>query len=181
MFRDAKDQLEATKFLTGLGHASTEPQGLLVGGTAIVTTAGTAAIAVADLYSLEEALPPRFRPLARFVGSKFIYNKVRQFDTGGGASLWVRLGDGLPPELIGYPSHELSTMTAALTSAGSVLIIGDFRHFLILDRVGMSVDLIPHLFGTANNRPTGQSGLYAFWRNSSQVLAWQAFRTLKTL
>jgi HK97 family phage major capsid protein/HK97 family phage prohead protease len=181
MFRDAKDTLEATKFLTGLGHTSTEPQGLLVGGTAIVTTAGTAAIAVADLYSLEEALPPRFRPLARFMGSKFVFNKVRQFDTGGGASLWVRLDSATPPELIGYPAHELSTMTAALTTAGSVLIIGDFRHFLILDRVGMSVDLIPHLFGTANNRPTGQSGLYAFWRNSSQVLAWQAFRTLKTL
>jgi predicted phage gp36 major capsid-like protein len=50
-----------------------------------------------------------------------------------------------------------------------------------VDRVGMSADIIPHLFGTANNFPTGQRGFYSLWRNSATVLAWQAFRSLKTL
>ncbi len=181
LLQDAKDTLEADKFVTGLGHASVQPQGLLVGGTAIVTSVGTAAIGAADLYALEEALPPRFRPQARYIGNRFTFNKVRQIDTAGGANLWVRLDAASPPELIGYPAHEISTYVAALTTGGSILTIGDFNHFLIVDRVGMSIELIPHLFGTANNRPTGQRGLYAYWRNSSQVLAWQAFRTLKTL
>ena len=40
------------------------------------------------------------------------------------------------------------------------------------------VELVPHLFGTANNFPTGQRGIFALWRNSSVVLVEQAFRLL---
>ena len=176
LLQDAKDELEANKFFHGSG--SDEPEGLLVGGTAVVATAAATTLAVGDLYSLEEALPPRFRPRARIVANRKQFNRVRQFDTSGGAALWVRLGDGLPPELIGYPSHEASEMTSALTQNSSIITIGDFSHFLIVDRVGMSVELMPHLLGS-NRRPTGQRGLYAFWRNTTDVLAWQAFRTLK--
>lgn len=181
LLQDAKDVLESVKFTTGVGHTSTEPQGFLVGGTAIVTTVGTAALGVADIYALEEALPPRFRPNATYVGNRAVFNKVRQLDTAGGANLWVQLQAGAPANLIGYPARENSAMVSVLTTGGSILTIGDFNNFLILDRVGMSIEVIPHLFATANNRPSGQRGLYAYWRNSSQVLAWQAFRTAKTL
>ena len=45
---------------------------------------------------------------------------------------------------------------------------------------------IPHLFGGSNRFPTGQRGLYLWWRNSSQVLspalqANSAFVSLKVL
>jgi predicted phage gp36 major capsid-like protein len=42
----------------------------------------------------------------------------------------------------------------------------------------MSVELVPHLVG-ANHRPTGQRGLYAYWRNTSAVLVPNAFRQLE--
>ena len=45
-----------------------------------------------------------------------------------------------------------------------MLIVGDFDNYVIADRVGMSVELIPHLFATGNNRPSGQRGLFAFYR-----------------
>jgi len=50
----------------------------------------------------------------------------------------------------------------------------------------MSVELIPHLFGSSNRYPTGQRGLYMYWRNSSKVLtpglsANSAFQSLKLL
>lgn len=176
LLQDAKDDLEANKFIHGTG--SDQPEGLLVGGTAVVSTAAATTLAVGDIYALEEALPPRFRPRARILANRKQFNRVRQFDTQGGASLWVRLADGLPPELIGYPAHEASEMVSTLTSASSVITIGDFSHFLIVDRVGMNVEVLPHLLGS-NRRPTGQRGLYAFWRNTTDVLAWQAFRTLK--
>ena len=72
------------------------------------------------------------------------------------------------------------------TSASTVLTIGDFNQFAIVDRVGMSVEFIPHLFGGTSNYPTGQRGLYMYWRNSSQVLtpgltANSAFQSLKLL
>ena len=53
MFRDAKDQLEATAFLTGTGTG--EPQGVLarLGTAERVQTAGTAALATGDAYDLK--------------------------------------------------------------------------------------------------------------------------------
>jgi HK97 family phage major capsid protein len=189
LIQDAKDDLEATKFTTGLGHGSSEPQGIITGATTTVSAGGVASFAVADVYKVEEALGPRFRPRAQWVANRFIYNKVRQFDTAGGAALWMQLGRGLAnqvptpgntnAELIGYPANEASPMGAALTTGTKIALLGDWRYYAIVDRIGMDVELIPHLFGT-NRRPTGQRGLYAFWRNSAGVLDTNAFRVLAT-
>lgn len=173
MLADEKDRLESTKFLTGLGSGSSEPQGLIAvgGATAVVTSATTAVFAVGDLYNLEAGLSPRFRDNATFVGNKAAYQKIRQFDTSGGASLWVQLPASEPGSLLGYPAHEWSSISSAVTtSASTIFTFGDFSKFLIVDRVGMDVELIPHLFGTVANYPTGQRGLYAYWRNTSTVL-----------
>lgn len=190
LVQEAKDDLEATKFAFGTG--SDEPQGVLVGGTVSVTTAGTATLAVGDIYSTEESLSPRHRPRAQWVANRSIYNRVRQFDTSGGASLWtenLRVGlanDGPTPgntgyNLIGYQANELSTMGTTVAAGGTVAVLGDFSKYVIVDRIGMSVELIPHLFATANNRPSGQRGLFAFWRNSAEVVDPNAFRKLITL
>lgn len=189
LFADAKNKLENTKFLTGLGHGSNEPQGLIAvgGATAVVSSATTAVFAVADLYSLESALDPRWRDRASIVGNRAAFQKVRQFDTAGGANLWVQLQYGAPATLLGYPAHEWSAYSSAMTTSGStILTMGDFSKFQIVDRVGMDVEVIPHLFATANNRPSGQRGLYCYWRNTSTVLtpglaANSAFISLKLL
>lgn len=179
LLSDAKDVEESSSFLlgNGVGVNASGIIGTLAAGSE-VTTITNDAFAVGDVYKLEEALPPRFRARARFLANRAIYNKVRQFDTSGGASLWVRLIDGLGNELVGYPAHEASGMASAIADAAKILLIGDFRHFLIVDRVGMSIELIPHLFG-ANGRPTGQRGIYAVWRNNSVILVDNAFRILK--
>lgn len=189
MFSDAKDVLENTQFLTGLGHASNVPQGLIAvgGATSIVSSATTAVFAVADLYSLENALAPRWRARASIVGNRAAFQKVRQFDTAGGANLWVQLQNSNPATLLGYNAYEWSAYSSAVTTSGStILTIGDFNQFLIVDRVGMNVEFIPHLFGGSNRFPTGQRGLYAYWRNTSKVLtpgltANSAFQSLKLL
>ncbi len=127
-------------------------------------------MAVADLYALEVALSPRYRANASIVGNRAAFNKIRQFDTAGGASLWTQLQFGAPADLIGYPAYEWSDYSSAVTTTGStVLTIGDFSYFKIVDRTGLNVEFIQHLFATANNRPSGQRGLYAYWRTSSQV------------
>lgn len=181
MIQDAKDALEADKFLTGSGHGSNVPEGLLVGATAVVNTAATATFAVADLYSLQNALAPRWRPRASFVANNAQMNRIRQFDTAGGASLWVQLGDGTPSRLLNIPTYEYSNMTSAGTSGASIVTYGDFNQFVIVDRVGLDIELVPHLFGTANLYPTGQRGIYAHWRNTSGVATQLAFKTLKVL
>jgi predicted phage gp36 major capsid-like protein len=58
------------------------------------------------------------------------------------------------------------------------VIYGDIRAaFTIVDRIGMTVELVPHVMG-AGRRPVGKRGLYAFWRNSSEIVNHGALRAV---
>lgn len=195
---DAKDDLEATQFTTGAGGA-TAPTGLITGATTVVQTATAATFALGDLYLLEQGVPPRFRPRSVVMANRFILNKVRQFDTAGGSGVWFGpnangyggLGTGLEntalsqsgnvnASLLGYPVYEDTAMAAATTTNSLIVVMGDPRYYIIVDRIGMDIELIPHLFNTGTpGMPTGQRGFYAFWRNNANVLSASAFRVLK--
>jgi HK97 family phage major capsid protein len=181
LLADAKDVEEATAFTLGTG-VSPDANGFLneTAGITVAQNVVANTVTLASLYALEAALPVRFRANARFIASKSIYSAIRQLDTTGGSGLWARLGEGQPPRLLDYPAHELSTMPSSGVPAlnDRWLVFGDWSNFLIVDRVGMNVDLIPHLFG-ANQRPTGQRGLYAMWRNNAKVLVDGAFKVNK--
>lgn len=83
--------------------------------------------------------------------------------------------------LIGYPAYESSAMGTSIAAGGTIAVLGDFSKYVIVDRVGMSVELVPHLFATGANRPSGQRGLFAIWRNSAEVVDPNAFRKLISL
>jgi HK97 family phage major capsid protein len=178
LFADAKDQLEATKFVAGVGHSSFEPEGLHTGATAIVSTAAATLVAVGDVYSVKAALPPRYQPRATWLGSAPAFDKVRRL-VGAGNTTEMPVWQDSPPEILRKQALENTGMPATFTSGASVLTYGDFTQFLILDRVGMSIEQIPHMFGTAANLPTGERGAYCWWRSSSKCLSWTAFRSLK--
>lgn len=178
--QDGKDVLEAAQFATGVG-TTVFPQGVTVGFTNTATTGTTTVLAVNDLYKTEEALPPRFRPRAQWFANRFIYNKVRQLDTAGGANLWVPdLRTGLPANetgntgftLLGYPANEASGMAASLATTTKLAVLADPNYYVVVDRIGMNIELIPHLFGAAQgNLPTGRRGVFAMWRNTARVFA----------
>lgn len=180
LLADAKDVEEATSFVTGNGTAPNA--GGIVATLAAgsqVTTATAATFAVADVYKTKNALPPRFRARGKWLAETSIYDTVRQFGTSTMANVWVeQLQDGIPARLVGYGAYEQSSMASTVATGNLILLFGDFQQFLIVDRVGMSVELVPHLFG-ANGRPTGQRGIYAMWRNNSKILTSAAFRLLK--
>lgn len=193
LIQDAKDDLEAVQFATGTGVAPL-PTGIITGSTNTVAAAGTASFAVADLYNLEIGVPPRFRPRAQIIANRFVYNKVRTFDTAGGAALWTPLpaplqqgldnqvprGGNTGYDLIGYPANECSGMVAALTTGSKIAVMGDMRYYIIVDRIGLDIEVIPHLFGATSRFPTGQRGFFAYWRNTARVLDPNAFRVLVT-
>jgi HK97 family phage major capsid protein len=198
LIADAKDVLEGNKFTLGVGHSSNEPAGVLTGSTTTITTAGSAAFAIADLYNLEEALPPRFRPLGQFLGNRHIYNLIRQFGQNANQNLWMPIVDpsggplshglantgprgngNLGQRLLGYPTNEVSDMVTTLSTGSKILVLGDPNYYLIVDRIGMQVEFVPHLFGS-NRRPTGQRGLYAYWRNTAAVVDPAGWRVLVT-
>lgn len=180
LIQESKDDLEATQFVTGDGTAP-NPQGVVTGlsATETVSTATAGTFAAEDVYAVDNNLPSRFRARARWIFSKEVGNDVRQFASSDGHDLWERIGNGMPPQVLGYPRHEASAMSSDSTTTGNnIMLLGDFRHYIVVDRVGMSVELVPHVFGT-NQRPTGQRGIYAFWRNSADVVAQNAFRRLQ--
>jgi len=177
-----KDVLEANAF--ALGSGSGQPTGIvtaLTGGSSVVNSATTDTFALADVYALHGALPARYRnmPTTGWLANGLIYNRIRQFDTAGGAGLWATLGDGRPEGLLGKPVMESEDMDGVITAsqANLALIFGDWENYVIADRVGMTVEFIPHLFG-ANNRPTGQRGWYAYVRHGADSVNDSAFRML---
>lgn len=180
MLNDAKEREEATSFTVGTGTppAANGVVTTLPAGSVVETAGAAGTFAVGDVYALEEALAPRWRANAEFMANKAIYNAIRQFGVADGHALWERIGKGQPAELLGYSAHESSDMSATHAADERFLLFGDFKQFLIVDRVGMSVELVPHLFHVDNNRPTGQRGIYAIWRNNSKVLVDNAFRVL---
>ncbi|WP_411090796.1 phage major capsid protein [Streptomyces sp. 049-1] len=183
LLADAKDRLEATAFATGDG--SGKPKGVVTAVAAVsgsvVNSATTDTYAVADVYAVEQALPPRHRITGRpsWMAAKPIINKTRQFDTAGGSSFWANLGMGQPEQLLGAPIYEASSMDGTIDAGQNnyALLLGDFRNYYIVDRVGMTMVYEPLVKG-ANGRPNGQAGWFAYWRVGADVVNADAFRLL---
>lgn len=204
MLVDAKGQ-EENSFISGAGDGITDgqaPQGVNVGLTSANDTelALHTAFTQADLFSLEEGLDARWEANASFLAHKTVYNKVRQFPTDGSAgslnNLWTDFGAGLTEStrntrrLLDYPTYRsagpngMPTLATALaagahsTGADTIAILGDFSQFMIVDRIGMSVELVPTVLDVGTGRPIGQRGVYTYWMNNSKVLVPGAFRRL---
>lgn len=180
LLAEGKDELEAVTFVTGSGVG--QPTGIvtaLTGTASVVPTATADTFAVGDLYALDGALPTRHRMRASWLANRAIYNLTRRFDTQGGASLWTTLGGDVPAQLLGRNTYEAEAMDGTITAAASnpIAIFGNFSRYVIADRVGTTVEFIPHLFG-ANRRPTGQRGWFAYYRAGADSVQDSAFRML---
>jgi len=178
LLADAKEQLEAVAFTTGSG--SGQPKGIIttiaaVGGS-VVTSAGSV-LAVADATANQNALPPRWRPNAKWMANLSIINQGRTTPlyTNGPAMVSDATD---PPKMLGWPVIENSSMDgtiAAGTTNDYVLLSGDFKQYCIVDRIGTMIELVPTLLG-ANRRPTGERGFHMHWRTGGDALIPDAFR-----
>jgi HK97 family phage major capsid protein len=176
---DAADQLMATAYTTGSGTG--QPTGIitaLTGTGSEINAATDDAFAKADVYTIQNALPARFSANAQWCANLSIINTMSQFETTNGARLFPELSDG---RLLNRPINELSNMDGTVTTTGAVsnfvLLYGDFSNFVIVDRIGTTIELVPHLVG-ANMRPTGQRGALMWFRTGSDSVNDNAFRML---
>jgi HK97 family phage major capsid protein len=182
LIMDAKDRLEGTAFTTGNG--TTAPQGFVTGKVAagsLVASATADTFAVADVYNTQAGLAPRFRnSRSAWMANVSIMNRIRQFDTNGGSSLWAQLAAAAPANLLGQPIYETSDMDGTITALADnyVLAYGDFQAaYVIVDRVGVEIYYDSLVLG-ANQRPTGQAGFFAFWRTGGEVVVPEAISLL---
>jgi HK97 family phage major capsid protein len=179
LIADARDVLDATKFYSGTG--TDEPNGVITGLTTTqrVQTAGAGAFALGDVYSLKQAVPARFFPNASFAWHPNRIDTIYRF-VGGNSTEPPVLPTRDGP-LLGKPNDEWSAIPTASTTGTKIGLCGDFNAgYTIVDRIGMQAELVPHLFG-ASQRPTGQRGIFAFWRTGAKVVVPEALRYLEAL
>ena len=184
---DAKDRLEGTAFISGAG--TTEPTGIITaldGGASEVADSGSeGTMQVSDVYRVQEALPPRYRTGAVWLAELSTINTIRQFATANNYHGFLTdLAGDTPPVMLGRRLYESSDMDAfadidtGATEDNHVLLYGNFDNYVIVDRIGLSLEFIPHLFATGSNRPSGTRGWFAHWRVGADSIVDDAFRVL---
>ncbi|OBH01246.1 hypothetical protein A5696_13870 [Mycobacterium sp. E2699] len=177
LISDSQTQLLNEAWTNGGGVGG--PTGLvtkLTGSSSVVNAGTSATLAAGDVYNLQNTLGPRWQANARWLGNLAAINAIAALETPNGAIRFPSIQND-PRTLLGRPVGEASNMDGSLAAGSHALIYGDFNQFVISQRIGTSVELIPHLFG-ANRRPTGQRGLFAWSRWGSDCINTAAFRML---
>lgn len=178
LLAQGKDDLEAVKFISG-ASGSNEPIGLITALTGVsastVASTTTDTFAYSDMYKVQGALPARYRRRASWLANNLFWNIIR--GAAPAQSDWVAPSDDRPARFLGRGAYEAEAMDGVINATADNLlaVFGDFEHYVIADRIGMTVDFIPHLFGS-NARPTGQSGWFAYYRVGADSVNDKAFR-----
>jgi len=176
--------LVAQQTITGSGSSS--PTGIFTALDAntnvevVVTTDG--AFGAVDVLKVWKSLPERYRANATWIMNTDVENEIRSFAAGADSAYYtVDLSAGGIGTLFGRPirTTDYAPEFTGTTGAANILVVGDFSNFLVAQRAGMSVELIPHLFATGNNRPSGQRGWFAYARHGFDSVNDLGFRLLQ--
>jgi HK97 family phage major capsid protein len=145
----------------------------------VVTTDG--AFGAVDLLKVWKSLPERYRSRATWIMHTDVENEIRSFGNGNDAYYSVNLAAGGLGSLFGRPvrTTDYAPEFTGTTGAANILVVGDFSNFLVAQRAGMSVELVPHLFDVTANRPTGQRGWFAYARHGFDSVNDSGFRLLQ--
>ena len=145
----------------------------------VVTTDGQ--FGPVDLLKVWKSLPERYRGNATWIMSTDVENEIRAFGNGNDGYYTVNLAAGGIGTLFGRPirTTDYAPEFTGTTGAANILVVGDFSNFLVAQRAGMSIELIPHLFGATNSRPTGQRGWFAYARHGFDSVNDLGFRLLQ--
>lgn len=178
LIQDAKDMLEADKFVNGTG--TNEPEGVLYGiaSTYNVGTTGDG-FDIEDISEMTTRLGDRWEPRASFLAHRRVFTKAEALDraANGSAISYRPLIAGAPRELLGYPRYNASEMESDFATSGHrIMVFGDFGQYVIADKIGLSVELVPHMVD-GDGKLVGR-GLLARFRNGGIVAVDSAFRVL---
>lgn len=193
LFAEAKDRLEQTKFTLGAGDGSNEPYGLITriaatSGSRVATATGDTLV-WADIYSALGALPQKFRrsgadtprSTTGWMLNILMINLLRRL-AGTDPQFAGAISDPTadrPSQMLGYWLDENSDIDGTLTADADndVAIFGDFSRFIIADRLGATVEYIPHYVPSGSSAP--RRAWWMRWRVGSNVRDTNAFRLIR--
>jgi HK97 family phage major capsid protein len=149
-FSEAMALDEDTQFLVGNG--SGRPYGILGvrDGAAFAPQTGIGYVASGEasvlspdgLINLVYEPDTQYLAGAVLIGNKTAFRAIRQMKDGNSDYLWAKgIERGAPPTVLGYDYYMNQNMPSV--AAGNYpIIFGDLRGFMIVDRVGMTVERI---------------------------------------
>jgi HK97 family phage major capsid protein len=169
-----------------LGSGISQPYGLItnVDGTDQIASSISGATTspfytFGGLLNLEAAFPAQYERGAVWLGNKATFNFLRQVTTASPTiPVWNGIMNGaldaMPATLLNYPIYKSEFMPASTGSGNFPLVLGDFSGYLIVDRVGMSVQRLSELYAETN-----VTVLLARHRVGGQVVEPYKFRAAK--
>lgn len=195
LIQEAKDNEEETSWATGAGAGSASigvgPVNGTSGAYTSITTATSVTLAAADADATEAALPVRHRFGAQWFLNRLSIRRFQSLETTGGKLFGGNnyMAVGIPQidqggntglRILGYPVNESPSLPTAQTAN---IVIGTLlapQSYVIVDRVGMSVQFIPFILNSSA-LATGQQALYFLYRNHAAPINVDAGRTLRYL
>ena len=190
LIAEAKDNEEESSLTIGVGGANA-----LLGIAPAHGTSGMYlhinmltdhTLVAGDAYAMEAALPIRHRQGAAWFMARPMIRSFQALETTNG-----QLFGGLNYSSVGYPQNSIVGATGLellrypivetpsmpsdyVTAANNLFLVACLANlkssYVIVDRVGMSVEFVPHLFHADGKLPIGARGLYALWRNGAEVV-----------
>ena len=185
ILRDGYEDLLADKMITGAGDGSNEPFGLFTAAAAqnTIDVATDNTFAAADIDAVYAAVPEKFRARGTWVMNVDVENDIRAFGSGTATSRFTVDQTQSGISLLNGKEVVLSDYAPAWagTDAQNILVFGDLSNYLVAQRVGMTVEMVDHMFATGNNRPNGQRAWYAYARIGADLVVDNAVRLLKNI
>jgi len=195
LIQEAKDNEEEASWAVGAG-ATTASLGVgPISGTSGAYTAvaggGSGVIAAADADLVEAALPVRHRFGAQWFMNRLNIRKFQTVETTGGKLFGGQQYQsvGIPEldragntglRLLGYAVNESPSLPVATTTTITIGTLLAPSSYVIVERIGMSVQFIPFILNSSA-LATGQQALYFMYRNHAAPLNLDAGRTLRFL
>lgn len=196
LIAEAKDTEEEAIFSLGVGDAlgaGFNPIGVFAakatsGAYTELETIGNNALAIGDAYAVEAALPIRHRSQAAWFMGRAEIRAFQALETAGGQLFGGQnyASVGYPQNnptgntglrMLQYPIWEVPSAPTGTTSNYVVAVLANGSSFYIIERAGMTVEVMQHVVD-GNGAPTGQRGIYAWWRNTAKPANVDAGRRL---
>ena len=183
LFAEAMAIDEDARFLTGVGGGT--PKGVLGNrsganqvpddGVLAVNSGNATALTADGLIDLVYGIHAQYRANAAIVGARLSHRDIRKIKDGNGDYLWAKgLAPGEPPTLLSYPFFESENMPV-IGANNYPLIFGDFKGYLVADRVGMSIERVVDTTTVGTNKVA----LFARRRLGGQVIEPWRFQAQK--
>lgn len=179
-FATAIAKAEDDAFISGAGHASQQPQGVLTAsGVAAVAGGSTAAITADDMIALEYGVKAQYKRRAVYIVHPNTEKALRLLKASDGHYLWQpSVVAGTPPTFNGYPvytSDAVPTISGVAGQVDDVAVFGDWSlGYTVRDRTGIRIKRLEELYA-----PQGLVGFLLTYRVLGYPVRTEAFAKLQ--